>query len=238
MINVKNVYKSFGNLEVLKGITHEFKKGKTTVILGASGSGKSTLLRSINRLNTIDSGDVFINNQNIDELNDSQLSSMVLMVFQRFHLFRNMTVLKNISYSLRTVKKMSKEKSIEMSLDILSKVNMLDKKDVYPSSLSGGQMQRVAIARVLVMNPEAILFDEPTSALDPESVNDILEQIRTLTLGGFTNIIVTHEVGFAKEVADEIIYMDEGKIIEVNDAKSFFTNPSNPRTKTFLENVL
>lgn len=237
MITVKNVYKSFGDLEVLKDINHTFLKGKTTVILGASGSGKSTLLRCINQLTEIDSGLIQLNGKDIKDMKHSQLVSQVGMVFQSFNLFSNMNVLRNVTYALLKVKKIDKIQAKNMAIDALDRVNILDKIDNYPAQLSGGQKQRVALARALVLSPDVMLFDEPTSALDPETVNEVLDEIKKLTHTGLTNIIVTHEIGFAKEVADEVIYMDEGRIIEVNDT-SFFTNPKEERSKQFLNKVL
>ena len=238
MIEVKNVYKSFGTLEVLKDVSYEFKTGKTTAIIGSSGSGKSTLLRCINGLEKINSGDIVINSKSIKELSNKELVSQVGMVFQSFNLFSNMTTLNNVTYALIKVQKMEKLEARTKAIEALIKVNVDDKVNQYPSTLSGGQKQRVALARALVMQPEVMLFDEPTSALDPEMVNEVLDEIKKLTHTGLTNIIVTHEMGFAKEVADEIIYMDEGKIIEYGDTKTFFESPKEERTKQFLNKIL
>ena len=238
MIEVKNVYKSFGTLEVLKDVSYEFKTGKTTAIIGSSGSGKSTLLRCINGLEKINSGDIVIDSKSIKELSNKELVSQVGMVFQSFNLFSNMTTLNNVTYALIKVQKMDKYKARTKAIEALIKVNVDDKVNQYPSTLSGGQKQRVALARALVMQPEVMLFDEPTSALDPEMVNEVLDEIKKLTHTGLTNIIVTHEMGFAKEVADEIIYMDEGKIIEYGDTKTFFESPKEERTKQFLNKIL
>jgi len=238
MITIKNVYKSFGDLEVLKDISFEFTKGKTTAIIGSSGSGKSTLLRCINGLEQIQSGDILINDISTSKLNHKDLVKDVGMVFQQFNLFSNMTVLNNVMYALLKVKKMNKEDAKKLAIDALITVNVDDKINQYPRTLSGGQKQRVALARALVMKPEIMLFDEPTSALDPEMVNEVLDEIKKLTHTGLTNIIVTHEMGFAKEVADEIIYMDEGRIVEFGPAKDFFNNPKQERTKQFLNKIL
>ena len=238
MIKVENLHKSFGDLEVLKGINFEFKKGKTTVILGASGSGKSTLLRTINKLTNYDQGNIYLENEDIANIKSKDLVARIGMVFQQFNLFSNMTVLKNVMYTLMTVKKMNKEEAKERAFKGLAMVNMLDKIDAYPKRLSGGQKQRVALARAMVLEPDVMLFDEPTSALDPEKVNEVLDEIKKLTHIGLTNIIVTHEIGFAKEVADEVIFMDEGVIIEANSKQEFFNNPKEKRTKQFLEKVL
>lgn len=238
MIHIKNIEKSFGDLEVLKDVTHTFKTGTTTVIIGASGSGKSTLLRSINKLHEIDQGDIYYENQSIDTLSHQDLVKNIGMVFQQFNLFSNMTVLKNVTYALLKVQKLSKEMATKKALKALEKVNMLDKIDSYPSMLSGGQQQRVALARALVLEPSVMLFDEPTSALDPETVKEVLDAITKLTETGLTNIIVTHEMGFAKEVADQVIYMDDGKIIEYGTPHLVFNHPKNDRTKMFLQHII
>jgi len=238
MVEVNNIYKSFGDLEVLKGVSYSFKEGKTTAIIGASGSGKSTLLRCINQLETINSGEIKVKGKNIDDYKHKNLVTHVGMVFQSFNLFSNMTVIDNVMYALLKVKKIKKSEAYDLALSALDSVNVKDKKDVYPSTLSGGQKQRVALARAMVIKPEIMLFDEPTSALDPEMVNEVLDEIKKLTHSGLTNIIVTHEMGFAKEVADEIIYMDDGMIVEAGEAKEFFNNPKEDRTKQFLNKIL
>jgi len=238
MVEVKNIYKSFGDLQVLKKVNYRFKKGKTTAIIGASGSGKSTLLRCINQLEEIDDGTIIVDGKKINEYKHTALVSKVGMVFQQFNLFSNMTVLKNVTYALTKVKKINKKEAEKLALAALETVNVADKKDNYPQTLSGGEKQRVALARALVIKPEVMLFDEPTSALDPEMVNEVLDEIKKLTKTGLTNIIVTHEMGFAKEVADEVIYMDEGKIIEATNAKDFFSHPKKTRTKQFLNKIL
>lgn len=238
MVKMQDVHKSFGDLHVLKGITHTFKKGKTTVILGVSGSGKSTLLRTINQLISIDSGEIVVDGMNVKLVAHHALVQEIGMVFQQFNLFSNMTVLKNVMYTLVTVKKMKKRLAFFKATRALAKVNMLDKIDVYPDTLSGGQKQRVALARAMVLNPKLMLFDEPTSALDPQKVNEVLDEIKKLTHTGLTNIIVTHEIGFAKEVADEVIFMDDGMIVEANTKEAFFNHPKEERTKQFLKHVL
>ena len=239
MIKVTNLEKSFGDLHVLKDINYHFKKGKTTVIIGSSGSGKSTLLRCINMLEKPDSGKIYLEDNLVDyNKNINTIRQKIGMVFQSFNLFSNMTVLHNVTYALRVVKKNSISESNKIALELLEKVGILDKKDNYPNTLSGGQQQRVAIARALAMNPDVMLFDEPTSALDPEMVSEVLDVMKSLTNIGLTNIIVSHEMGFAKEVADEIIYMDEGKIIEHNDALTFFKQPSTKRAQEFLQKIL
>lgn len=238
MVEVKNVYKSFGELAVLKNVSYKFKTGKTTVIIGSSGSGKSTLLRCINELEKIDTGDILVDGKRISEYNHKDLVLKVGMVFQQFNLFSNMNVMRNVTYALEKVKKMNKKDALVIALDTLKTVSVDDKINQYPSTLSGGQKQRVALARALVTKPQVMLFDEPTSALDPEMVNEVLDEIRKLTHTGLTNIIVTHEMGFAKEIADEVIYMDEGMIIESGDAKAFFESPKEERTKKFLNKIL
>jgi polar amino acid transport system ATP-binding protein len=238
MVEVKHIFKSFGDLKVLKDVSHVFKTGKTTVIIGASGSGKSTLLRCINQLENIDQGQILVDQEDFNSYKHTELVGKVGMVFQQFNLFSNMTVIDNVTYALIKVKKMHKLDAQKQALEALKMVNIAEKANVYPITLSGGQKQRVALARALVMKPEVMLFDEPTSALDPEMVNEVLDEIKKLTHIGLTNIIVTHEMGFAKEIADEVIYMDEGKIIEFSDAKSFFNTPQKERTKQFLNKIL
>lgn len=238
MINVNSVSKSFDELEVLKNVTHTFNDSKTTVIIGASGSGKSTLLRCMNQLVQINSGNIYLDNEDINDIKHSTLTQKVGMVFQQFNLFSNMTALENVTYALLKVKKMSKEEANKIALKSLEQVNILDKINSYPQNLSGGQKQRVAIARALVLEPNVMLFDEPTSALDPETVNEVLDIIKQLTKTGLTSIIVTHEIGFAKEIADEVIYMDDGKIIEYGTVEEVFNNPLNDRTKQFLNKIL
>lgn len=239
MIKVKQLNKYFGDLHVLKNINFSFQEGKTTVILGSSGSGKSTLLRCINMLETPTDGSIYYRNEIIDPVKNIKIIRQKIgMVFQSFNLFSNMTVIENVTYALKVVKKMPNEEAINTALVLLKRVGISDKKDAYPSKLSGGQKQRVAIARALAMNPEVILFDEPTSALDPEMVSEVLEVMKTLTHTGLTNIIVSHEMGFAKEVADYIIYMDDGMIIEEGPKEDFFKKPKTKRAQDFLQKIL
>jgi len=238
MINVEHVYKSFGDLEVLKDVSFHFKKGKTTAIIGASGSGKSTLLRCINQLEILNQGKIYVDGIEINDYHHVDLVHKVGMVFQQFNLFSTMTVLENVTYALIKVKKMNRKDAELLAFEALESVGVEDKIKQYPNTLSGGQKQRVALARAMVHKPQVMLFDEPTSALDPEMVNEVLDEIKKLAHTGLTNIIVTHEMGFAKEVADEVIYMDEGRIIEYGPAKNFFEHPTQSRTKQFLDKIL
>ncbi|MDU1117314.1 MAG: amino acid ABC transporter ATP-binding protein [Clostridium butyricum] len=242
MININGIKKSYGDAEILKGIDLEVKDGEVIVIIGPSGSGKSTFLRCLNYLETPDEGtikvdDFKIHAKNYTKNNVKELRSKSAMVFQNFNLFNNRTVLENVMEGLITVKKMSKGESEETALSLLKKVNMDMKKDSYPKNLSGGQKQRVSIARAIAMNPEFILFDEPTSALDPEMVLDVLNLIKDLAKENRTMIIVTHEISFAKDVADVIVFMDEGIIIEKGRTDEVLLNPNESRTKEFLSNV-
>ena len=250
MIKIENVYKNFGTLEVLKNINLEVAQGEVVCIIGPSGSGKSTLLRSLNHLERITSGRIVIGNKLLDErkneLDVYKISSKKVleicaelgMVFQRFNLFPHMTVLENVILAPVKVKKLSKKEAEEYGLELLGKVGLLDKKDAYPSQLSGGQQQRVAIARALSMKPKIMLFDEPTSALDPELVNEVLEVMKSLANEGMTMLVVTHEMGFAKEVADRVVFMDNGEIIEENIPDVIFKTPIHHRTKAFLSKIL
>lgn len=238
MINVKNLYKNFDDLEVLKNINIEFSKGKTTVIIGSSGSGKSTLLRCINRLAEPTSGDIYFEGELITKKNIVKYRIEMAMVFQSFNLFSNMTVAKNINYAQVKVKHQSKDNATKTTKELLALVGLLDKIDAYPNQLSGGQKQRIAIARALATKPKVLLFDEPTSALDPEMVNEVLDLIKELTTQGYTSLIVTHEMGFAKEVGDYILFMDEGEIVEFTEAKEFFNSPKSQRAKEFLNKIL
>ncbi|MEQ3337811.1 amino acid ABC transporter ATP-binding protein [Clostridium butyricum] len=242
MININGIRKSYGDAEILKGIDLEVKDGEVIVIIGPSGSGKSTFLRCLNYLETPDVGTIKVDDFKIDAKNYTknnvkELRSKSAMVFQNFNLFNNRTVLENVMEGLITVKKMSKRESEETALSLLKKVNMDMKKDSYPKNLSGGQKQRVSIARAIAMNPEFILFDEPTSALDPEMVLDVLNLIKELAKENRTMIIVTHEISFAKDVADVIVFMDEGIIIEKGSTDEVLLNPKESRTKEFLSNV-
>ncbi len=250
MIKIESVYKNFGTLEVLKNINLEVTQGEVVCIIGPSGSGKSTLLRSLNHLERISSGRIVIGNELLDERKDdmdvhkispkevSEICADLGMVFQRFNLFPHMTVLENVMLSPIKVKKVTKKEAEKHALELLGKVGLLDKKDVYPSKLSGGQQQRVAIARALSMKPKVMLFDEPTSALDPELVSEVLEVIKSLANEGMTMLVVTHEMGFAKEAADRVVFMDNGEIIEENTPDVIFKNPIHERTKAFLGKIL
>ena len=240
MIKITNLSKNFGNLEVLKNVSLEVKKGEVLVIIGPSGSGKSTLLRSINLLEEPSSGKIFLDGNEITgkKTDKNKVRQKVGMVFQSFNLFPHMTVLGNVTLALQKVLKMKPVEAKKTGTDLLTKVGLKDKINAYPNQLSGGQKQRVAIARALAMNPEAILFDEVTSALDPELVKEVLDVMKDLANSGMTMLVVTHEMGFAKEVGSHVIFMDEGKIIEEGLANEIFENPRHSRTKAFLDAVL
>ncbi|HZG79405.1 MAG TPA: amino acid ABC transporter ATP-binding protein [Brevibacillus sp.] len=239
MIKIDQITKSFGQLEVLKGISTEIGKGEVVAIIGPSGSGKSTLLRCINLLEVPTSGQIIINGQAITDpkANVMQIRQQIGMVFQHFHLFPHMTVLNNLTYAPIKVKGMSKDKAEKKAKELLARVGLSDKADVYPSRLSGGQKQRVAIARSLVMEPEIMLFDEPTSALDPEMVKEVLDVMKGLADSGMTMAIVTHEMRFAEEVADRILFLDGGRLVEDAAPADFFQRPQSERAKQFLEKV-
>lgn len=241
MIEVKNLTKSFGDLNILKGISTTIEKGEKVVIIGPSGSGKSTFLRCINKLETPSSGTIIFNGEDMTTMKDKQLNLVrekMGMVFQHFHLFPNMTIRKNITLAPVKLKVMTQAQANEKADILLKKVGLYDKADSYPAQLSGGQKQRIAIARALAMNPDVMLFDEPTSALDPEMVGEVLELMKELAEEGMTMIVVTHEMGFAREVASRVVFMDEGRIVEENSPEEFFKNPQNPRLKDFLSKVL
>lgn len=240
MIKVENLTKNYGKNQVLKGISTSINKGEVIAIIGPSGSGKSTFLRCINLLETPTSGDIYIKDVNIahDLKQANEMRKNVGMVFQHFHLFPHMTVLENLTYAPIHVRKLSKEAANKLAHELLEKVGLSDKVNAYPQNLSGGQKQRVAIARALAMEPEVMLFDEPTSALDPEMVKEVLEVMRDLAKSGMTMAIVTHEMGFAKEVANRILFLDGGVIVEDTPPAQFFTNPSSARAKDFLNKVL
>lgn len=241
MIEAINVTKKFDNLVVFENINVNVKKGEVLVIIGPSGSGKSTFLRCLNHLEEINAGSIKIEGELLDYKNKKGLRNIILkmgMVFQNFNLFPHKTVLDNVMIAPLTVKNENKEEVLERSKKLLTKVGLSDKMDYYPSKLSGGQKQRVAIARALAMNPDLMLFDEPTSALDPELVGEVLNVMKDLANEGMTMVVVTHEMGFAKEVADRVIFMDGGKIVEQDTPETIFTNPKEERTKAFLEKVL
>lgn len=240
MLVVKNLKKNFGENQVLKGIDEHIKQGEVVCVIGPSGSGKSTFLRCLNLLEEPTSGEIYLDGEQINaEKNDiNKVRQKLGMVFQNFNLFPHKTVMENIILAPVNVLGKTAEESEKTGLELLKRVGLEDKKDAYPSSLSGGQKQRVAIARALAMNPEAMLFDEPTSALDPEMVGDVLEVMRDLAKKGMTMIIVTHEMGFAREVADRVIFMDEGYLIEEGSPENIFDNPKEERVREFLEKVL
>lgn len=240
IIQVENVYKFFGQLTALNDVSLNIASGEKVVILGPSGSGKSTLLRSINRLEKIDKGHIIVDGQNITapECNINNVRQELGMVFQSFNLFPHKTVLGNLTMAPMRLKKMSKDEAEAIALELLKKVGISDKAHVFPAKLSGGQQQRVAIARALAMNPKIMLFDEPTSALDPEMIGEVLDVMTNLAKEGMTMVCVTHEMGFAREVADRLVFMDHGEIIEQGTPEEFFTNPKHPRLKQFLEQIL
>lgn len=237
---VRNLKKSFGSLEVLKSIDVEIDTGEVVVLLGPSGSGKSTFLRCLNRLEEVTDGEVYINGVSVpDKKTDiNKLRENIGMVFQHFNLFPHMSVIDNIMLAPVELKKMTKEEAREKGLELLRRVGLEEKADVYPPQLSGGQKQRVAIARALAMNPEIMLFDEPTSALDPEMVGEVLQVMKELAADGMTMVVVTHEIGFAKEVASRVIFMDGGYIVEQGTPDEVFNSPKEARTIDFLNKVL
>ncbi|MGV3026068.1 amino acid ABC transporter ATP-binding protein [Clostridium thermobutyricum] len=240
MICVKELKKSFGNHEVLKGISANIKKGEVVVVIGPSGSGKSTFLRCLNLLEVPTSGEIIFEGNNItDKKTDiNKIREKMGMVFQQFNLFPHKTVLDNLTIAQINVKKKSVEDSKKKALELLEKVGLVDKANAYPNSLSGGQKQRIAIARALAMEPDVMLFDEPTSALDPEMVGEVLSVMKSLANEGMTMVIVTHEMGFAKEVGDRILFIDDGVIMEEGTPEEIFENPKNERMKAFLSKVL
>lgn len=240
MISIENVHKSFGSHKVLKDVSLSVDKGEVVVIVGPSGSGKSTLLRSINGLETIDSGRVLVEGISVheDPKNLHLVRQYTGMVFQQFNLFNNKTILGNITMGPVYVQKKLQKEAEVIARRLLERVGLPDKADVYPSQLSGGQQQRVAIARSLAMNPKVMLFDEPTSALDPELIKEVLDVMKSLVAEGMTMIVVTHEMGFAREVAHKVIFMDDGRIIEAASPAEFFNHPTQERTKQFLAKIL
>lgn len=240
IIEIKNLRKSFMDLNILKEINLEIKKGEVIALIGPSGSGKSTLLRCMNQLETISKGDIIYNGKSIvkGNVDINKVRQSIGMVFQHFHLFPHLTVLQNIALAPMKLKKMKQEQAQALAKQLLAKVGLLDKKDVYPSTLSGGQKQRIAIARTLAMNPDVILFDEPTSALDPEMVGEVLQVMKELARAGMTMVIVTHEMGFAREAATKVIFLDEGVIAESGTAQELFDCSQNDRVNSFLNKVL
>ncbi len=240
MINIIDLHKNFGKHEVLKGINTEITKGEVFVIIGPSGSGKSTLLRCLNLIEQPTKGDILFENKSIvnGKTDINLIRQKMGMVFQQFNLFPHMTVIDNITFAPKKLLKMSKDDSNKIALKLLKRIGLESKADSYPASLSGGQKQRVAIARSLAMSPKVLLFDEPTSALDPEMVGEVLYVMKELANEGMTMVVVTHEIGFAKEVGDRVIFMDDGKIIETGTPEILFNYPNHPRTKEFLSKVL
>lgn len=240
LIEIKNLKKSFGELDVLKDISTEIQEGEVLVIIGPSGSGKSTFLRCINLLEEPTGGEIIVEGNNIlaPKFNRMEYRQKVGMCFQRFNLFPSMTVIDNVTYAPRKIKKMKKEDASKLAMELLDKVGLSNKANVYPTTLSGGQQQRVAIARALAMNPKVMLFDEPTSALDPELVGEVLSVMKQMAKEGMTMIVVTHEMGFARDVANRVIFMDGGYILEEGTPEKIFKNPENERTKEFLNRVL
>ncbi|WP_100489739.1 amino acid ABC transporter ATP-binding protein [Sporolactobacillus pectinivorans] len=240
MIQVKDIHKKFGNNEVLKGTNIQVEEKEVVCIIGPSGSGKSTLLRCLNKLETPDEGQVVINGIHLNQkgTNINKVRTEVGMVFQHFNLFPQKKVIDNITLAPILVRKDKKNKARDAAYDLLDKVGLKDKAEFYPDSLSGGQKQRVAIARALAMNPKIMLFDEPTSALDPELVKDVLDVMKELANDGMTMVVVTHEMGFAREVADRVVFMDQGQLLEDETPEEIFTHPKHQRTQKFLQKIL
>ena len=239
-VKVTDLHKSFGALEVLNGIDLEIKEGEVVCLIGPSGSGKSTFLRCLNRLEESTSGTIEVDGYEISDkkLNIDKVRQNIGMVFQQFNLFEHMTVLKNVMFAPVELKLLTKEEAKTKAMELLTRVGLADKADSYPRQLSGGQKQRVAIARALAMNPDIMLFDEPTSALDPEMVGEVLQVMKELALSGMTMVVVTHEMGFAREVGSRVIFMSDGVIVEQGKPSDIFTNPKEERTKEFLSCVL
>lgn len=240
MVHVENLVKSFGKLEVIKDLSAEIHEGEVVVLLGPSGSGKSTFLRCLNQLETVTGGTILIDGTNVTDkhVDINHVRENIGMVFQHFNLFHNKTVIENIMLAPVELKKQTRTEAYESAMKLLNRVGLADKADVYPAQLSGGQKQRVAIARALAMNPDIMLFDEPTSALDPEMVGEVLAVMKELAADGMTMVVVTHEIGFAREVADRIIFMDGGYIVEEGTPEEVLSNPKEARTIDFLNKVL
>jgi polar amino acid transport system ATP-binding protein len=240
LIRIENIHKWFGDFHVLQGISEQINKGEVVVICGPSGSGKSTLIRCINRLEEVQQGKIFVEEKDISapHIDINRLRSDIGMVFQHYNLYPHITVLKNVTLAPIKVKKMAKKEAEELALGLLEKVGINDQAHKYPAELSGGQQQRVAIARGLAMQPKIMLFDEPTSALDPEMINEVLNVMKNLAKEGMTMIVVTHEMGFAREVAHRIFFMDYGRILEQGTPENFFRNTQHERTKLFLKEIL
>jgi len=239
IIKCEHVNKVFGDLVVLKDISFSVSKGETVCLIGPSGSGKSTMLRCLNKLENIQDGEITVDGQNSSNVKNVNLyRSNIGMVFQHFNLFPNYTVIENMTLAPRTLKKLNKKEAIEKAEELLKRVGLFEKRDVYPATLSGGQKQRVAIARALEMNPKILLFDEPTSALDPEMVGEVLDVMKSLAKEGMTMVVVTHEMGFARDVANRILFMDDGYIVEESTPAEMFKNPKTERCKKFLSSFI
>ena len=238
MLVIKDLKKNFGKNKVLRGIDFELKTGEKVVVLGPSGSGKSTFLRCINRMEEPSSGEIYFKGTLVTDKNIQKIRQDVGMVFQHFNLINNLNVMDNLILAPTILKIMSEEAAVKKARGLLKHIDLLDKAEAFPASLSGGQKQRIAIVRAMMMEPEILLFDEPTSALDPESIGDVLSLIRELADNGMTIMIVTHEMGFAREIASRVVFIDEGKIIEEGAPEEFFAHPKTPRVKEFLEKVL
>ena len=240
MIQFKNVHKWFKDLHVINGVNLEVKQGEVVVVCGPSGSGKSTLIRTVNQLETIQEGEIWVDGINVaDPKADlNQVRAEVGFVFQHFNLYPHLSVVENIILSPMKVKKQSREQAEKKAMELLERVGLAHKRDAFPQQLSGGQQQRVAIARGLAMNPRVMLFDEPTSALDPEMIGEVLKVMKDLALSGMTMMVVTHEMGFAREVADRVVFVDHGQIVEEAEPESFFLNPQHDRAKQFLKQLL
>lgn len=238
IITIKNLKKSYGTNKVLRGVDLTVAPGENVIVLGASGSGKSTMLRCVNRMEEPTSGEVYYGSTLITNKNVQKLRQDIGMVFQHFNLINNLTVMQNLTLAPVTLKLMSEEAAEKKARGLLRHIDLLNKADAFPASLSGGQKQRIAIIRAMMMSPKVVLFDEPTSALDPESIGDVLSLIREVAEAGMTTMIVTHEIGFAKEIASRVIFLDAGKIIEEGTPQEFFEHPKTPRVKEFLRKVL